>query len=66
MNFHLSVNAEGVVSLWDSEQQARDAEIVIAGYPSEVYVEMTLTEEQRLLILAAQLAAIEKNRLPSV
>lgn len=49
--FHLSVNKDGIVSLWDRE---RDAQVV----RGEMYVCLELTEEQvRALDLAQNQAA---------
>jgi hypothetical protein len=45
--FHLSVSPEGVVSLWDTENVARQA------HSEDVYVWLDLTERQRKLIEAA-------------
>ena len=50
MYFHLSVNSLGVVSLWDTEVQARRASRPTGD---ESYVRMELTSEQEAQIKQA-------------
>ena len=52
MKFHLTVNHEGVVSLWDTPNLA------LQGASNEQYVELTLTTRQTLEIRAAQIHAL--------
>jgi hypothetical protein len=50
---HLTVNEDGLVSLWDSSQQALEA----AAREGESYVRLVLTDDQQLALSAAQEAA---------
>ena len=45
--FHLSINSDGVVSLWDTRELAQNVR-------GETYLWLDLTERQRLAIEAAQ------------
>ena len=61
MNFkngklNLSVNSQGVVSLWDTYKQA-------ANVHEEVTVVLELTLEQRVQLFEATLLAVEKQAL---
>lgn len=51
--FHLSVNAEGLVSLWDREADAR-------AQKDETYVALPLNDRQHLLLRDAQQASAQK------
>ena len=55
--FHLTVNKDGAVSIWDRAGQAQSIE-------GEVYVEMLLTPAQQGKVIAAQQQAerMAKNR----
>lgn len=52
--FHLSVNAQGVVSLWDTERLARSVK-------GEEYVELLLTPTQKWQLHEAQREATVNN-----
>jgi hypothetical protein len=53
--FHLSVAARGLVSLWDTEEAARNA-------PDEVYVFLPLSLGQELMLRSAEQIAQIKTR----
>jgi len=56
MLFHLTVSDKGVVSLWDSQEKAQ-----LGCQAFEQYVELELTEVQRLTIFEAKMRArVEK------
>lgn len=57
--FHLSVASDGVVSLWDTERQARAVE-------GETYVLLRLTVPQQLAITRARKLATAPNQPQTV
>jgi hypothetical protein len=57
--FHLSVNADGVVSLWDTEAQAR-------GVSEETYVGLELTAAQHVKLKIAAFRAQQRQETKEV
>jgi hypothetical protein len=54
---HLTVNAKGIISLWDSPQAA-----AAGKQKDEVQVQLSLTKPQMALVLRAEQLARQKAR----